>query len=220
VKSAWLLLLCGCAPPLVIAPRDQGALPAAQVAIQDATPKEDARLLPAESYLRTYLQLLGAASPLEAQKQLRGGGLFDGWNDYAAALGLPDHRNDLPRAADTNALMIATFDRLAIALCVRAAEHDLRGDRPVRERLVFAFADAPPPPDLPAFLPAFDILHRTFLGYPAALAPAARSQAFFQLFRATVARHQRSATGGLPPVEAGWAAVCLGLARHPELHTY
>jgi hypothetical protein len=220
VKSAWLMLLCGCAPPLVIAPRDQGPLPPAQVALEDATPKEDARLLPAESYLRSYLQLLGGVAPLEAQKQLRGGGLFDGWNDYAAALGLPDHRNDLPRAVQTNALMIATFDRLAIALCVRAAEHDLRPERPVRERLVFAFAGAPPAPDLQAFLPAFDVLHRTFLGYPAALAPAGRSQAFFTLFRQTVARHQRSAPRGLPPVEAGWAAVCVGLARHPELHTY
>lgn len=214
-------LIGGCAPPLVIAPTDHGTVAALQTTAQDNSPKEDVRMLPAEVYLRTYLQLFGDPAPLEVQRRARGNGLFDSWNDYAAALGLPDHRNDLPRSTQTNALMMATFDRLAIALCVRAAEHDLRGGLPPAQRRVFAFAGVPRPTTVAAFRPAFDVLHRTFLGYPAALAPSARDEAFFSLFRTTVARHETTAArGGLSPVEAGWAAVCLGLARHPEFHTY
>jgi hypothetical protein len=214
-------VLAGCAPPLVVAPRDEGPVAPVSITPQDSTPKEEARMLPAEAYLRTYLQLFGGEAPLEVQRRARGGGLFDSWNDYAAALGLPDHRNDLPRSTQTNALMIATFDRLAIALCVRAAERDLRAEVPAGERLVFAFAGTPRPASAAAFAAPFDVLHRTFLGYPAALAPAERTASFFALFRATVARHEGAPAGrGLPPAAAGWAAVCLGLARHPEFHTY
>jgi hypothetical protein len=219
VRIALLLACAGCAPALTIAPKDEGPLAPVQIAPQDSSPKEDVRMLPAEAYLRTYLQLFGGAAPLEVQKRARGNGLFDSWNDYAAALGLPDHRNDLPRSTQTNALMMATFDRLAIALCVRAAEHDLRGDLAPAQRYVFAFAGAPRPTDARTFAPAFDVVHRTFLGYPAALAPAGRTDAFFALFSQTVARHAAPARG-LTAVETGWAAVCLGLARHPEFHTY
>jgi hypothetical protein len=218
------LALAACGPALVVAPKDQGVLAPVQVAPQDTSTKEDVRMMPAEAYLRTYLQLLGGLSPVEAQQRARGNEgsrLFDTWNDYAAALGLPDHRNDLPRATQTNALMMATFDRLAIALCVRAAEHDLRGDLPPAQRLLFAFAGLPRPVTVAAFAPTFDVLHRTFLGYPASLAPAGRSETFFHLFESTVARHEKAGTQrGLPPVEAGWAAVCLALARHPEFNTY
>ena len=219
-RAVCLALVAGCAPPLAIAARDQAPLAPVQITAQDSSAKEEARMLPAEAYLRTYLQLFGSAAPLDVQKRARGGGLFDSWNDYAAALGLPDHRNDLPRATQTNALMIATFDRLAIALCVRAAEHDLHDELAPPQRLVFAFAGTPRPASTGAFAPAFDVLHRTLLGYPAALAPPGRTETFFALFRATVARHETSGARGLGPVEAGWAAVCLGLARHPEFHTY
>jgi hypothetical protein len=224
VRLAFAVALAGCAPALVVAPRDQGELAPVQVTTQDTSPKEEVRMIPAEAYLRTYLQLLGGLPPLEAQQRARGAEgsrLFDTWNDYAAALGLPDHRNDLPRATQTNALMMATFDRLAIALCVRAAEHDLRGSLPPAQRLVFAFAGAPRPTTSAAFASAFDVLHRTFLGYPAELAPRGRNETFFQLFDATVARHEKAGPSrGLAPVEAGWAAVCLALARHPEFNTY
>jgi hypothetical protein len=224
VKPVVLVLLAGCAPPLVVVPRDEGRLVPVQVVPQDATPKEEVRMLPAEAYLRTYLQLFGEEGPLEVQRRARGGDgarYFDSWNDYAAALGLPDHRNDLPRATQTNALMMATFDRLAIALCVRAAEHDLRAEVPPGQRRVFAFAGIPRPASARDFAPPFDVLHRTFLGYPAALAPPGRSEAFFALFGATVGRHEKNrGAPGLGPVEAGWASVCLGLARHPEFHTY
>lgn len=220
MKRALVLLALGCAPPLAIAPREQPPAAPIQITAQDATPKEDVRMLPAEAFLRTYLQLFGSTSPLEVQRTARRNGLFDSWNDYAAALGLPDHRNDLPRSNQTNALMIATFDRLAIALCVRAAERDLKAEVAPAQRLVFAFAGTPRPASARDFAPAFDVLHRTFLGYPAALAPPGRTESFFALFRATVARHEAAPARGLGPVEAGWAAVCLGLARHPEFHTY
>jgi hypothetical protein len=68
-----------------------------------------------------------------------------------------------------------------------------------------------------AFAPLFDVLHRTFLGYPAALAPAGRTEAFYGLFQATVARPRK---GPLSALEAGWVAVCVALARHPEFATY
>ncbi|HXU81757.1 MAG TPA: hypothetical protein VN914_10200 [Polyangia bacterium] len=220
MKRAVLLLVLGCAPPLAIAPKDQAPAAPVFVTAQDSSPKEEVRMLPAEAYLRTYLQLFGATAPLEVQRSARRNGLFDSWNEYAAALGLPDHRNDLPRSSQTNALMIATFDRLAIALCVRAAEQDLRPQVAPGQRLVFAFAGTPRPGDARAFAEPFDVLHRTFLGYPAALAPPGRTRAFFSLFQATVARHEKTPARGLGPVEAGWAAVCLGLARHPEFHTY
>lgn len=220
MRIAALAFLVGCAPPLVIAAREEAPPAPTLVTAQDSSPKEDVRMLPAEAFLRTYLQLFGSTSPLEVQRRARGNGLFDSWNDYAAALGLPDHRNDLPRSTQTNALMIATFDRLAIALCVRAAEHDLRAEVAPAQRLIFAFAGTPRPADARAFAASFDVLHRTFLGYPAALAPTGRTEEFFALFRATVARHQKEPGRGLGPFEAGWAAVCLGLARHPEFHTY
>ena len=72
------------------------------------------------------------------------------------------------------------------------------------------------------FAPRFDVLHRTFLGYPAR-ARARRSAwpAFFELYRdtrrATRRPQQRSR---FTPAEAGWAAVCYGLVRHPEFHLY
>jgi len=113
--------------------------------------------------------------------------------------------------------MMATYDRLAIALCVRAAEHDLRGAVPPGQRLIFAFPGTPQPATRPAFAPLFDVLHRTFLGYPAALAPAGRTEAFFALFQGTAARHR---SGPLSAVEAAWVSVCLGLVRHPEFNTY
>jgi hypothetical protein len=220
-----VLLAAACArTPVEVRPSAEEALAPVEQIDQDATPKEDARILPAEAYLRTYLQLFGGGTPLEVQRRARGDGgqLFDSWNDYAAALGLPDHRNDLPRATQTNALMVATFDRLAIALCARAAEHDLRGALPAGQRLVYAFEGVPRPGDRAAFAPLFDVLHRTFLGYPAALAPPARTDAFFRLFAATAARHEKANApkARLRPVEAAWVSVCLGLARHPEFHTY
>jgi hypothetical protein len=227
--------LCGCAarPPEVVAPGPKAALAPAGVLSEDTAPKEDLRLVPPEAYMRTYLQLFGGLAPLDAQKRARGGDgaqLFDTWDDYVSALGLPDYRLDIPRQTQTNALMVATFERLGVALCDRAVEHDfgarqVDGRRgappPVNERLVFAF-DAPPGEiDANGFAPRFDVLHRTFLGYPASLAPPQRVARFYQLYEDIADGHAKAdPKSRFSPSEAGWAAVCYGLVRHPEFGLY
>src|SRR5208282_5240324 len=133
--------------------------------------------------MRTYLQLFGGLAPQATQKRARGGDggqLFDTWDDYVSALGLPDYRLDIPRQLQTNALMVATFERLGVALCDRAVEHDLQSGKgrvppAVSERLIFAFEMPQGAVDAAAFAPRFDTLHRTFLGYPASLAPPQRA---------------------------------------------
>ncbi len=192
----------------------------------DRTHKEGPRVLPAEVYIRSYLQLFGGLTPTAVQAQGSRDGLFDQWNDYIQSLGLPDHRIDLARNTQQTMLSAATAERLAIALCDRAVLRDLRGMDAPTARLVFAFAT---PADVNAvteqlFTTHFNILHRTFLGYPSALAPDARTPRFYQLFQAA-ARAQATARGAgqtpsFTPVEAGYAAVCYGLARHPEFIHY
>jgi hypothetical protein len=191
---------------------------------QDSAPKEELRMVPAEAYMRTYLTLFGGLAPLEVQKRARGtdgAQLFDTWDDYFSSLGFPDYRIDMPRSQQTNALMVATFERLGVALCDRAVEHDLKAKPPMNERVVFAF-DAPAGPlDKAGFEARFDVLHRTFLAYPAKLAPTDRTARFFKLYEDVHARHAK--TPGKPrfsPDEAAWASVCYGLVRHPEFHLY
>ncbi len=190
---------------------------------QDNTPKEGPRLLPAEVYLQAYLDIFGGLSPLGAETLARGkdGALFDTWRDYLASLGMPDYEKDIARVGQTNAMMLASFERVGVSLCDRAIERDLRGAT-LDKRTVFAFEPTKAAPTEAEFAARFDVLHRTFLGYPAALAETPRTKRFFDLYNATVARH--TAKGAAPstftPTEAGWAAVCYGLVRHPELHTY
>ncbi len=225
--AAVALLVAGCSQVEVVPRLAAAPLPERGHMVEDATPKQDRRLIPAEAYVRTYLQLFGGLAPLEVQRRARGGDgatLFDTWDDYLAALGFPDYRLDLPRGTQTNALMMAAFERLGVALCDRAVERDLKV-RPlpfVKDRLVFAFEPPAGAVSEAAFAPGFDALHRTFLGYPARLAPPGRAEAFFALYRDTAARH---AEKGAPksrftPAESGWAAVCYGLVRHPEFHLY
>jgi hypothetical protein len=199
------------------------------VLAEDSSPKEDLRMVPPEVYMRTYMQLFGGLAPLEVQKRARandGNSLFDTWDDYVSALGFPDHRLDVPRQTQTNALMMATFERLGIALCDRAVEHDLKAPKggevpPVKDRVIFAFDLPAGETDEVAFAPRFDVLHRTFLGYPAALAPPARIARYFELYRDIFAGHAKSQPKSrFSPTEAGWAAVCYGLVRHPEFHLY
>lgn len=195
---------------------------------QDTAPKEELRMVPAEAYMRTYLQLFGGLAPLDVQKKARGGDgaqLFDTWDDYLAALGFPDYRNDIPRGAQTNALMVATFERLGAALCDRAVEHDLGTDKKpgakLAERIIFAFEETKGDPDVKSFADRFDVLHRTFLGYPAALAETDRTNRFYKLYMDTVARHRKNPVKTkLNPEQAGWAVVCEGLIRHPEFQLY
>jgi hypothetical protein len=217
----------GCAhPPEVVAPSPATPLAAKSVAAEDTAPKEDLRMVPPEVYMRTYLQLFGGLLPLDAQKKARAGDgaqIFDTWDDYISALGFPDYRQDIPRQTQTNALMIATFERLGVALCDRALEHDLRGATPppIKDRIVFAFDEPKAGVDAKAFAPRFDVLHRTFLGYPAALAPPQRTLRFFQLYKDIAGEHAKaSPRSRFTADQAGWAAVCYGLIRHPEFHLY
>ena len=107
-------------------------------------------------------------------------------------------------------------ERLAVALCTRALEQDLHGGQPVGKRTIFAFEPAADPAARDGFLPRFDVLHRTFLGYPAALADPRRVDRFFGLYRGTLARHAGEARAH----DAAWTAVCVALARHPEFLLY
>src|SRR5262249_20201049 len=147
----------------------------------DATPKHARRLVPPEAFLRAYLTWFGGLAPLEMQRRAHGD-LFAEWKDYLAALGVPDYHIDIPRARQGNTIMAATVDRLAETLCVRAAEHDLDGNHPMDQRLIFKL-EAVAPRDVGEFAPGFDVLHRTFLSYPAALAPTGRTDNFFTLYQ-------------------------------------
>jgi hypothetical protein len=224
---ALALLLAACTQVEVVPRLPAAPLPERGHTAEDATPKQDRRLIPAEAYVRTYLQLFGGLAPLEVQRRARGGDgatLFDTWDDYLSALGFPDYRLDFPRGTQTNALMMAAFERLGVALCDRAVERDLKATPLplVKDRLIFSFAPPAGAVSEAAFAPGFDALHRTFLGYPARLAPPGREASFLALYRDTAARH---AEKGAPksrftPAESGWAAVCYGLVRHPEFHLY
>jgi len=186
--------------------------------LQDTTPKEGPRLISSEAYIRTYMTLFGGLSPLGTQAALQGKDgvqLFDTWSDYLGTIGMPDYRYDTARLSQTNTLMMATFERVGVALCDRALEHD----RTVKPRLVYDF-DMPGTLTAADFAPRFDVLHRTFVNYPASLAPTDRTNRFFQLYQDTVKQHPAVKGSRFSPAEAGWAAVCYGLIRHPEFHLY
>jgi hypothetical protein len=222
--SVMLTSACAAQPPEHVYPGPTVPMPEHGVLAEDTAPKEDLRLVPPEAYMRTYLQLFGSLAPLEVQKRARGADgvqLFDTWDDYVSALGFPDYRFDVPRLSQTNALMVATFERLGVALCDRAVEHDYKEHPPMAERAVFAFDPPATPMDAVAFAQRFDVLHRTFLGYPISLAPPQRVARYFQLYRDIAAGHARAdPKSRFSPDEAGWAAVCYGLVRHPEFHVY
>ncbi|MGZ3417352.1 MAG: hypothetical protein ACXVEF_22585 [Polyangiales bacterium] len=223
IATVCVLSACaGSRAPETIPSVPVASLPGHDKLAVDTAPKDDLRLVPAEAYVRTYLALFGGLAPLEVQKKARGADgaqLFDAWSDYLATLGFPDDMRDLPRAQQTNALMVSAFERLGAALCDRAVEHDLKAKS--GDRLVFDF-DGEEAKDEAAFAPKFDVVHRTFLGYPASLAPKERLARFHGLFQRTVERHQKEKgpKGKLTPEEAGWVAVCEGLVRHPEFHLY
>jgi hypothetical protein len=216
-RSLLLVALVACGPPSVIAPTAPRPLPPHRELAVDTTPKARPRMVPPEVYLRSYLTWFGGLAPLDVQARARGKQLFDAWGDYLAALGLPDYRLDLPRQTQTNTLMLATFGRLGEALCARAAEHDLHGKTPLDQRVVFAFEPVDEPSEA-QFAERFDVLHRTFLGYPAALAPPDRVVRYRALFRSVAAHHK--AKNPLSPSETAWATVCSALIQHPETELY
>lgn len=212
------LVLAACASSGRVSPSAPLPLPAHEERVLDTTPKERRRMLPPEVYLRAYLGWFGGLAPLAVQQRARPRQMFDSWSDYLAALGLPDYKLDLPRQGQTNTLMLATLGRLGEALCVRAAEHDLRGKLPVGQRVIFTF-DAPASPDQAQFAAGFDVLHRTFLGYPARLAPADRVARYYALYQKVAADHARR-RNPLDPDQTAWAAVCAALVQHPEAELY
>jgi hypothetical protein len=218
MRCLLALAFAGCAAPTHLAPSAASSLPAATTAAIDTTPKERRRMVPPEVYLRAYLTWFGGLAPLDAQQRAKPKGLFDTWDDYLAALGLPDYKIDLPRQGQTNTLMLATLGRLGEALCVRAAEHDLHANAPAATRVVFAFLPVAAP-DEPQFTERFDVLHRTFLGYPVRLAPPDRVPRFLALYRAVAGRHA-GAKQPLSADETAWAAVCSALVQHPEAELY
>jgi hypothetical protein len=215
VKPLALALLTACTAQ-TLAPSSPQPLPAPSASMIDTTPKARRRMVPPEVYLRAYLTWFGGLAPLNVQNRARPKGLFDAWDDYLAALGLPDYKIDLPRQTQSNTLMLATLGRLGEALCVRAAEHDLHaqnGKLPVDQRVVFTF-------DVnDDFAASLDVLHRTFLGYPLRLAPPDRLERFHTLFTQVAARHA-GAKQPLSADETAWAAVCTALVQHPEAELY
>ncbi|HEY0190112.1 MAG TPA: hypothetical protein VGC42_03265 [Kofleriaceae bacterium] len=216
MKRLALVMLAACGGG-AISPGATTPLPPPTELAVDTTPKARPRMMPPEVYLRAYLTWFGGLAPLDVQARARGRGLFDAWDDYLAALGLPDYRVDLPRQLQTNTLMLAAFGRLGEALCIRAAEHDLHNKKLApAERVVFAFAVGASP-DPAQFAERFDVLHRTFLGYPSGLAPGDRTARFYALYRAVAGRHPK---GPLTADETGWAAVCTALIQHPETGLY
>ena len=93
---------------------------------------------------------------------------------------------------------------------------------PVDKRIIFAFDPPQGALDQAGFNQRFDVLHRTFLGYPLELGPTGRAEGFFKLYTDTVTLHQMMGAppSRFKPEQAGWAEVCYGLVRHPEFHLY
>lgn len=214
-----LVLVATCGPGNVIEPSATTPLPHHGEITIDASPKAKRRMVPPEAFLRAYLVWFGGLSPEEVQKRAHGYDLFGQWSDYLAALGLPDYQFDFPRQTQSNTMMLAALSRLGEALCVRAAQRDLRRSTRPDARVVFAFDPVSGREMTSAeFEARFDVLHRTFLGYPAALAPAGRIPRFLALYRKV--RDHHAAGGHLTGEQAGWAAVCTALVQHPEAQLY
>lgn len=190
-----------------------------QVIALDDTIKSPPRLVAVETYLRTLLHIFGYATPLEAQADLRSEELFDMWPDYFSALGLPDYGDDIERRNVLSVVSLAALERIGIGFCNRAVARDTAA--PIDERRVFAF-DLTAAEESSTFAARFDVLHRTFLGYPASLAGEARTARFHALHRATLARHADLPVGSraFDSAQAAWAVICHGLVRHPEFHLY
>jgi hypothetical protein len=215
MKALVIVLVVACGAPSTLAPSATRSLPEHKELSIDTTPKERRRMLPPEAYLRAYLAWFGGLAPLDVQQRAKPRNLFDAWDDYLSALGLPDYKIDIPRQVQSNTLMLATLGRLGEALCVRAAERDRKAAPD--DRIVFRF-DMKPPSEQ-EFATRFDVLHETFLGYPARFAPPDRISRFFALFQAVASRHanpKQPLTGS----ETAWAAVCAGLVQHPEVELY
>ena len=157
----------------------------------------------------------------------------------SSALGFPDYRLDVPAAdadqrADGRDVRAARASRCATA----RVEHDLERRRPrarPSSRAPRSSRSTPPKGDVAAaaFAPRFDVLHRTFLGYPASLAPPQRMARFYAALprhrggprqgRAEVALHaRRGRLGGrlLRPRPSPRVPPLLRIHRGPAMMTH
>lgn len=216
MRTALALVLAGACGTKEVTPSAPQPLPE-HFETSLGGPRVAARMVPTEVFLRSFLVWFGDLTPAQAQAKARGANLFDNWLDYLATLGLPDYRGDIPRADQSNAMMQATLGRLAEALCIRTAERDFGGTIPIDDRKIYAF-DSVPRPDTDQFEQRFDVLHRTFLGYPVALAPAERVHRFYALYQQVGARNDDART--LTSDKLAWAAICTALVLHPEAELY
>jgi hypothetical protein len=190
----------------------------------------------AESLVASYTAIFGDLMDLDAREQAdrqSRSARYYGWSERLSALGLPDYTRDLPRVTQTNTIMVGAFEQIASTLCDRAALRDLVPTRasvkaiaPEQQALayvdaqrVFDFEPKLAPLAESDFGPRFDVLHRTFLGYPAGLGPPERTHEFFVLYKDVEQRHGAANRGHMPHVVA-WSAVCQALTRHPEFHHY
>lgn len=236
VAIVVVLSLAGCrsAPAELVKPQEV-APPKVESAPREAFVPREPRMVPAETLIRSYAAIFGDLIGPEGRKNYPLGsrtGRYFGWEEHLPGLGVPDYQRDLPRVGQTNTVMVAEFERLAAALCDRAAARDLLPNpnaKPLTPELkalvqvnappVFPFTAKAGPISEADFAPRFDSLHRTFLGYPAELAPKERIGEFYALYTHVEARHRADKPSSASFVSA-WSAVCQGLARHPEFHHY
>lgn len=231
---AGAISACRSAPPELVKAQEQPP-PVFQATPRESFVPREPRLVPAETLIRSYTAIFGDLIPPEIRKNYSVGnrkGRYFGWEEHLSALGLPDYHRDLPRVTQTNTIMVAEFERLATMLCDRSANRDLVPQPPpktppdaelkelvqVSAPPVFAFAVKPGPLTAAEFKPRFDVLHRTFLGYPVELAPRERLAEFHALYTRVEERHRVEKKGR--PFVSAWSSVCQGLARHPEFHHY
>jgi len=215
MRAIWFACLVACSSRGVEQPTS--ASPPDHKPFAITAQQHGPRMVPPEAFLRAYLEWFGHLGPRDVPKTARGWKLFDDWYDYLAALGLPDYKIDFPRATQSNTMMLATLGRLGEALCIKSAERDFRGRLPLEERHIYAF-ELRPVTTVDAFAEPFDVLHRTFLGYPVALAERGRLARFFELYQRVMSRH--ATAGRLPGDQMAWAAVCSALVTHPETGLY
>ncbi len=213
---ALLALLVACGGSQVAPSAETPLAPHGEARI-GAISKDRHRMVPPEAFLRAYLVWFGGLTPVEVQKRARGWNLFEDWRMYLATLGLPDYAIDVPRTTESNTMMLATIGRLGEVLCIRAAERDLHPSTPLEARSVYAF-DRTPTPTREDFVERFDVLHRTFLSYPAELASDQRVERYWGLYQSVANAPHPNAR--LPADSLAWAAVCTALVLHPEAELY
>ena len=213
------IVIAACGGAGAITPSEPTALPAHKTRCSTRTPKERRRMVSPEVYLRAYLGWFGGLVPLDVQNRARPKGLFDAWDDYLVRA-RPARLQDRPAAPDPEQHADARDARPARRGAVRArrrARSARRQDAARSARRVRVRCRAATPTTRSAS--GFDVLHRTFLGYPAKLAPGERVAKFHALFTEVAARHA-GAKNPLTADETAWVAVCTALVQHPEAELY